>query len=80
MEDIFNTEVNSSKLHNNILHKYLILNDTNFCPSLFKEKGGFFRIGVKVRVIDADIKSNLAEELTDIYDLPSPVIHCWPIE
>ncbi len=61
-EDIFNTGVNSSKLHDNILYEYLIRNDINFYPSLLREKGGFLMVGVRVRVMDADIKSNLAEK------------------
>ncbi len=50
MEDVFDTGVNSSKLHDNILQEYLILNDTNFCPYPLREKGGFLRIGVRIRV------------------------------
>ncbi len=50
MEDVFDTEVDSSKLHDNILHQYLILNDTNFCLFPLREKGGFLRVGVRIRV------------------------------
>ncbi len=50
MEDFFNNGVNSLKLHDNILHEYVILNYTNFFPSPFKEKGGFLRVGVRIRV------------------------------
>ena len=54
---ILDTEVDISKLHDNLLQYFLILNITNFCPSSFGEKGGFLRIGVRVRVMDA-IKYN----------------------
>ena len=47
------TEVDISKLHDNLLQYFLILNVTNFCPSPLGEKGGFLRVGVRVRVIDA---------------------------
>ena len=47
------TEVNISKLHNNLLQYFSILNVTNFCPSPHGEKGGFLRVGIRVRVMDA---------------------------
>ena len=46
------TEVDISKLHDNLLQYFLILNITNFRPSPLGEKGGFLRVGVKVRVMD----------------------------
>ena len=51
------TEVDISKLNDNLLQYFLILNVTNFCPSPLGEKGGFLKVEVKVRVIDA-IKHN----------------------
>ena len=54
---ILDTEVNISKLHDNLLQYFLVLNVTNFCPSPLREKGGFLRVGVRVRFIDA-IKHN----------------------
>ncbi len=39
------------------LQKYLILNTTNFYPSLPGEKSGFVRVGIRVRVIDVNIKN-----------------------
>ena len=47
------TEIDISKLHDNLLQYFLILNVTNFCPFPLGEKGGFLRVGVRVRVIDA---------------------------
>ena len=47
-----NTEVDISKLHDNLLQYFLILNITNYCPSSLGEKGGFLRVGIKVRVMD----------------------------
>ena len=47
------TEVDISKLHDNLLQYFLNLNVTNFYPSPLGEKGGFLRIGVRVRVMDA---------------------------
>ena len=48
-----NIEVDISKLHDNLLQYFLILNVTNFCPFPLGEKGGFLRFGVRVRVMDA---------------------------
>ena len=48
-----NTEVDISKLHDNLLQYFLILDVTNYCPSPLKEKGEFLRVGVRVKVIDA---------------------------
>ena len=47
------TEVDCLKLHDNLLQYFLILNDTNFYLSPFREKVGFLRVEVKVRVMDA---------------------------
>ena len=52
-EDFLDTEVDISKLHDNLLQYFLILNVTNFYPSSLGKKGGFFRVGVRVRIIDA---------------------------
>ena len=49
----FDTEVDISKLHDNLLQYVLIFNVTNYCPSPLGEKGGFLRVGVRVRVMDA---------------------------
>ena len=38
------------------LYKYLILNATNFSSSLLEEKSEFVRVGVRIRIIDADSK------------------------
>ena len=46
------TEVNISKLHDNLLQYFLILNITNFCPSPLREKGGFLTVEIRVRVMD----------------------------
>ena len=51
------TEVDISKLYDNLLQYFLILNVINFCPSPLGEKDEFLRVGVRVRVIDA-IKHN----------------------
>ena len=47
------TKIDISKLYNNLLQYFLILNVTNFCLSILGEKGRFVKIGVKVRVMDA---------------------------
>ena len=47
------TEVDISKPNDNLLQYFLILDVTNYCPSLLGEKGGFLRIGIRVRVMDA---------------------------
>ena len=47
------TEVDISKLHDNLLQYFLIFNVTNYYPSPLGKKGGFLRVGVKVRVMDA---------------------------
>ena len=46
-------EVDISKLHDNLLQYFLILNVTNYYPSPLREKGGFFRVGIRVKVMDA---------------------------
>ena len=50
---LLDTEVDISKLHDNLLQYFLILNVTNFFPSLLREKGGFLGVGIRVRVMDA---------------------------
>ena len=53
-ERIFlNIKVDISKLHNNLLQYFLILNVTNYCPSPLGEKGGFLGFGIRVKVMDA---------------------------
>lgn len=42
--------------YNNILYKYLIRNDTNFCLFQFGEKNEFLRIRIRIRVIDINIR------------------------
>ena len=46
-------EIDISKLHDNLLQYFLILNITNFCLSSLREKGGFLKVRVKVKVMDA---------------------------
>ena len=45
--------VDISKLHDNLLQYFLIINVTNFCLSPLGEKGEFLRSGVRVKVMDA---------------------------
>ena len=47
------TEVDISKLHDNLLKYFLIPNVITFYPSPPGEKGGFLRVLVRVKVMNA---------------------------
>ena len=47
------TKVDISKPPDNLLQYFLILHVTNYCPFLLGEKGGFVRVVVRVKVMDA---------------------------
>ena len=52
-ERIFlDTEVDISKLYNDLLQYFLILNTTNFFLFPLKEKVGILKVRVRVKVID----------------------------
>lgn len=60
MENTFDTRINILKFHNNILYKYLILNNINFYPFLYGEKGEFFRVEIRIKIMDIDIKNQFS--------------------